>query len=189
MDNTSPVLFYWHQPGVERYWYMSNFAYTPFIVNNTRYYSAEHWLMAHKALVFGDMTIYNFIMGQTWTGPISIVDWSPNDHTKWTDLMNVIKAAGRKVAGFDEKIWAQHAISIMVEGLTHKFLAWPILLQDLLITGHRVIAEASDQDPVWGIGMWANNPAAKDIKLWKGTNWLGISLSTVRAILAIGHKK
>ena len=35
---------------------------SPFIVNNITYQTAEHWMMANKALLFNDQEIYNKIL-------------------------------------------------------------------------------------------------------------------------------
>jgi len=181
----NPILFYWHDRRSDLWWYMSNFAYTPFMAEGILYLSSEQWLMAHKAALFGDSAMVEKMIKPQWTGPANIEQWSQSDFDRWTAMMNYVKMCGRKVAGFDKEIWAQHAISIMVEGLIFKFKTRPSLLQGLLSTGNNVLAEASEQDPIWGIGMWEKDYGTK-YKQFNGTNWLGISLMTVRTLF---HKK
>ena len=52
--------------------------------------------------------------------------------------------------------------------------------QNILSTGNKRLAEASPLDPVWGIGLRADDPRAKDPRQWKGKNLLGEALSAVR---------
>ncbi|GAB3993981.1 hypothetical protein GCM10028807_30620 [Spirosoma daeguense] len=59
-----------------------------FIVDNVTYNTAEHWMMAQKALLFGDQETYNKI----------IVTKSPAE----------AKALGRQVANFDEALWKKN---------------------------------------------------------------------------------
>ena len=50
----------------------------------------------------------------------------------------------------------------------------------LLNTGNKRLAEASPLDPVWGIGLRADDPRAKDPRQWRGKNLLGEAPSAVR---------
>ncbi|CAM9590142.1 unnamed protein product, partial [Hapterophycus canaliculatus] len=45
---------------------------------------------------------------------------------------------------------------------------------------NQVLAEASPLDPVWGIGLRADNPTARTPALWPGQNLLGRVLMAVR---------
>jgi hypothetical protein len=49
-----------------------------------------------------------------------------------------------------------------------------------------VIAKASPRDTIWGIGLGAANPAARDPRRWRGENLLGFALMEVRARLRAG---
>ena len=46
----------------------------------------------------------------------------------------------------------------------------------LLSTGTKLLAEASPFDPVWGIGLRADDPEARDPRLWRGKHLLGKTL-------------
>jgi len=46
-----------------------------------------------------------------------------------------------------------------------------------------VIVEASMWDRIWGIGMVASAPGARDPQKWKGSNLLGFALMEVRDLL------
>ena len=50
----------------------------------------------------------------------------------------------------------------------------------LLSTGNKRLADASPLGPVWGIGLRADDPRAKDPRQWRGETLLGEALSAVR---------
>ena len=49
-----------------------------------------------------------------------------------------------------------------------------------LSTGIKRLAEASPLDPVWGVGLRADDPRAKGPRQWRGKIVLGEALSAVR---------
>lgn len=136
----------------------------PFMVDGVRYATAEHWMMAGKARLFGD------------TGALAKV-LAHDDPAK-------AKAAGRGVRDFDEAVWTAHRFDLVVAGNRAKFEAHPSLRDFLLGTGDSVLVEASPVDPVWGIGLAADAPAAHDPAAWRGLNLLGFALMAVRGALA-----
>ena len=68
----------------------------------------------------------------------------------------------------------------MLSGNYAKFTQNPAMKHHLLSTGNKRLAEASPLDPVWGIGLRADDPRAKDPRQWIGKNLLGEALSAVR---------
>ena len=50
----------------------------------------------------------------------------------------------------------------------------------LLSTGSKLLAKASPLDPVWGIGLRADDARAKGLRQWRGTILLGEAFSAVR---------
>ena len=52
----------------------------------------------------------------------------------------------------------------------------------LKATGDAIMAEASPYDQIWGIGMTADDPGARDPKQWNGQNILGDILMEIRGI-------
>lgn len=93
---------------------------------------------------------------------------------------NAAKALGRKVRGFNDKVWLQHRYDIVVRANQAKFSQNPQLNEYLLQTGSRVIVEASPVDNVWGIGLAQDSADANNPNLWKGLNLLGFALMQVR---------
>ncbi|MGW3284494.1 NADAR family protein [Streptomyces sp. NPDC001002] len=132
----------------------------PFTVDGVEYGTAEHWMMARKARLFGDAEAERRVLD---AGHPSLA-----------------KKAGRLVRGFDEATWARERFGIVVEGSVHKFAAHADLQEYLLTTGDRVLVEASPVDRVWGIGLAADDPAAQDPQRWRGPNLLGFALMEAR---------
>lgn len=132
----------------------------PFTVDGTEYATAEHWMMAAKARVFGDAEAER----------TAVEAKSPA----------LAKKAGRLVRGFDEAVWERERYGIVVEGSTAKFGQHDDLREFLLGTGDRVLVEASPLDRVWGIGLAADDERAHDPAHWRGLNLLGFALMDAR---------
>ncbi|MGW0333336.1 NADAR family protein [Streptomyces sp. NPDC003011] len=161
--------FWGHRPGPDgrvgasclSQWWPS-----PFTVDGVSYASAEHWMMARKARLFGDA--------------------EAERHARAARSPAEAKKAGRLVRGFDEEIWRRERFQIVVEGSVHKFTAHAELGAFLLGTGTRVLVEASPVDRVWGIGLAADDEAAQDPERWRGPNLLGFALMAARERLRAG---
>jgi ribA/ribD-fused uncharacterized protein len=114
-------------------WYPAEFS-----VDGLRYATAEHWMMAEKARLFGDDAALAKILAK--------------------DDPGAAKAAGRSVRGYDDAAWERSRFDAVVRGNLEKFSSHPPLREFLLATGDRVLVEASPLDPVWGIGLAADDP-------------------------------
>lgn len=136
---------------------------SPFTVDGVRYATAEHWMMAAKARLFGDAEAERAVLAAR----------SPA----------AAKKAGRLVRDFDETIWRRERYGIVVDGSVHKFAAHDDLRAFLVDTGDRVLVEASPLDRVWGIGLARDAEAAADPARWQGLNLLGFALMEARAEL------
>jgi ribA/ribD-fused uncharacterized protein len=157
-------LFFWgHRPpadgGVGK-GCLSQWWPAPFTVDGVVYPSAEHFMMAGKARLFGDAEAAE-----------QIVQASHPD---------AAKALGQHVRGFDEQRWAEERFGIVVTGNVAKFSQHPPLAQFLLATGDQVLVEASPRDRVWGIGLAAGDKRAASPHTWQGLNLLGFALMEVR---------
>ncbi|MFE9398079.1 NADAR family protein [Streptomyces flavidovirens] len=135
-----------------------------FTEDGRTYRSAEHYMMAHKAWLFGDAETAGRVLRAKTPGEA--------------------KALGRQVTGFDEAIWREHRYGIVVRGNIAKFGRHDALLQYLLATRNRVLVEASPLDPVWGIGLAADDARATSPTTWRGLNLLGFALMEARETLA-----
>jgi ribA/ribD-fused uncharacterized protein len=135
-----------------------------FVVDGLTYGTAEHWMMASKARLFGDDEVAAEIL-------------AAHDPS-------VVKALGRKVRGFDEDTWKRHRLDLVTEGNVAKFSQDAALRAHLLSTGDAVLVEASPLDRIWGIGLASDHPDASEPRRWKGLNLLGFALMRARARLA-----
>lgn len=139
-------------------WYPS-----PFTVNEVSFATAEHWMMAQKALLFNDLIIYDKVINCTKPGEA--------------------KDLGRQVKGYDEDTWLSHRMDIVIKGNAYKFSQDERLKAFLLNTGERVLVETSPIDQIWGVGLSADDPSIENIAQWPGTNLLGFALMEVRDFL------
>ncbi len=146
-------------PGCLSQWWMA-----PFVVDNVRYLTAEHWMMAGKARLFGDDDSLEAVLAASNPGKA--------------------KAIGREVEGFDEATWARHCYAVVVAGNLAKFRQRSDLRRFLLGTGEQVLVEASPYDRIWGIGRAATDDDARWPSQWRGRNLLGFALMDVRDQLA-----
>lgn len=134
-----------------------------FTVDGVEYSTAEQYMMAQKALLFGDEKIYAEIMNAV--------------HPKQ------FKEFGRRISGFSEEIWNQHKTDIVIKGNIAKFSQNEKLKYFLLNTNKRVLVEASPYDKIWGIGMDYKDTRCENPTLWNGENLLGFCLMEVRDII------
>lgn len=161
------VLFWGHQPNADgsigkgcfSQWFEASFE-----VDGQTYLTAEHFMMAEKARLFGDVETRASILAAR----------TPAE----------AKKLGRGVKGFDDARWEQARFDIVVRANEGKFSQNRALQDYLLTTGDRVLVEASPVDRIWGIGLAANDERALDPRAWCGLNLLGFALMEVRARLA-----
>lgn len=93
------------------------------------------------------------------------------------------KALGRGVTPFDENLWKKHLREIAFSVVLQKFEVDPDIRALLLSTGELLLAEATKNDCIWGIGLDRRDPAVQNPTLWKGQNVLGEALMRVRSYL------
>lgn len=162
-----PLLFFWGHtpstPGAVDKSCLSQWHGAPFSIGSARYATAEHWMMASKARVFGDADAEALVLS--------------------TDDPAVAKKAGRTVRSFDADRWSAVCFDLVVQGNLAKFGQHPALRAFLVGTAPQVLVEAAPNDPIWGIGLDQHAPEALDPTRWKGKNLLGFALMKVRAQL------
>ena len=156
-------LFFWGhsaQPGVVKKSCFSQWYACSFAVDGVMYHTAEQYMMAQKALLFGDREIFDRIMA--------------------ADNPKTYKALGRKVRGFDAAKWDAGKFEIVKAGNVAKFSQNPELKAFLLHTGDQILVEASPYDGIWGVGLSMDAPEIWDPNCWRGENLLGFALMEVR---------
>ena len=159
-------LFFWGhkaKPGDLGKHVLSQWWPARFELEGQAYPTAEHYMMAEKARLFGDDEIRREVLAAPDPGKA--------------------KALGRKVRGFDAAIWEAQCFTIVLRGNAAKFGQDPMLGGWLRKTAPALLVEASPVDPIWGIGLAADDPRAKDPAQWQGRNLLGFALTQVRAEL------
>lgn len=144
----------------------SQWARSTFVIDGVTFNTCEQYMMYKKALMFGDYEIAEKIMEAD----------HPRDQ----------KALGRKVKGFDKDHWERYCKDIVYDGNVAKFTQNEDMLDELMFTGNMTIVEASPKDKIWGIGLAADDPRAKDKSKWLGTNWLGEAIQRVREDIRSG---
>lgn len=136
-------------------WWISEFK-----IDEVGYCCMEQYMMAEKARLFKDNEIENQIL----------ICKEPNK----------IKALGRKVKNFNEKLWDKYKYFIVLNGNYAKFTQNKRLMNFLLATKSKILIEASPYDKIWGIGMSSTNEYIANPLKWNGQNLLGLALMEVR---------
>lgn len=131
-----------------------------FEVNGIQYHTAEQYMMASKARLFGDEEVFQKIM----------TAYNPNDYKK----------LGRKIHGFKQEPWDAMKYDIVVEGNKAKFGQNPGIRDFMLSTGDAILVEASPYDKIWGIGLDRETALKGTVEQWQGENLLGCALMDVR---------
>jgi len=165
-DPSDYVFFYGHRParaGRVDISCLSQWYPASFVVMGEVFLTAEHYMMAGKAELFGDDEVLQQILDAG----------SPGE----------AKALGRQVRGFDETVWRAHRFDIVVRGNLAKFRQNHALGEFLRRTGKRVLVEASRSDRIWGIGLDKRSAMRRRPETWPGLNVLGFALMETRDVL------
>ncbi len=162
IDDKTTVFF--HNPDEENA-FLSNWYFSPFVIEGRRFTSLEQWMMWKKATVFGDAETALTILA--------------------TDDFPTIKALGRRVTPYNNHVWNGLRQVVVYEGLLAKFRQNPDLRSKLLATGDAPLAECSEDDLIWGNGMRMTDPRRHDRTCWRGQNLMGYTLMAVREALKV----
>lgn len=148
-----------HNPNEEN-GYLSNWYHSSFDIEGKCFSSMEKYMMYKKACYFQDEEIARQILD--------------------VDDVAEIKALGRMVSGYDERLWNGIRQIVVYQGLLAKFMQNPELEEQLKVTGEAVLAECAVRDRIWGIGLSMHDPNRLDPGKWQGQNLLGYTLMMVR---------
>jgi ribA/ribD-fused uncharacterized protein len=156
MRVTDKFVFFWN--GIYSQWHLA-----PMTIGKIEYNSCEQYMMHQKALLFGDDEIADLIMQEE----------NPKEQKKY----------GRMIRGFDKATWDKNCLAIVYEGNLAKFSQNEDLKAALLLTGDRIMVEASPLDNIWGIGLDENAEGIEDPSYWLGLNLLGQAITLVKGQL------
>jgi len=162
MKKTKQFTFFWKTDDVFSNWHPAKFIDHR---DGVIYNCSEQFMMKYKALIFDD----------TETAAQIMQAQDPKEQ----------KRLGRLVKNFNMDIWKLHAKRIVSEGCYLKFHQNFTMFEELMNTRGTMLTEASPTDLLWGIGMKEDDIGVEDIKNWKGQNWLGDVLTSLRGILEI----
>lgn len=147
--------FFWRAESPFSQWHPS-----VFVVDGVRYVTAEQYMMAGKARLFGD----DEVLAQVLATP------SPREQ----------KALGQKVRNFNDSVWNRERERIVYNGNRAKFTQNAGMLKALIATAGTELVEASPMDRIWGVGLGAEDPRIADPANWRGLNLLGKVLTRLR---------
>lgn len=139
-------------------WYPATFR-----IDGTEYLTAEHFMMAEKARLFGDDEICEKVIRASHPG--------------------AAKSLGRQVRHFEENVWESARYEIVIRGNKAKFEQNTALNHFLVNTKNRILVEASPVDRIWGCGLAENDQRVYQPEQWRGLNLLGFALMEVRGRL------
>lgn len=143
--------------------YFSQWFPIGFTEDGVYYATAEHYMMAKKATLFGDTEILAQILA--------------------SQTPDVAKELGRKVRNFDATLWEEKAFGYVTQGNFLKFSQYDNLKEFLISTKDSVIVEASPYDKIWGTGISINDADSRNPDKWKGTNLLGFAIMEARDLI------
>jgi ribA/ribD-fused uncharacterized protein len=164
MRETEQFIFFWATSEIYSNWHPARFR-----MNGHTFAHSEQAMMFEKAKLMGDTQMMAKIL-------------------KTTNAKKV-KELGRDVKPWKQGLWEKHRLSIMIKVCYAKFSANPVLQEELLSTGNKILVEASPYDDIWGIGMKEDDPGVENPKKWQGLNLLGQALMSVRTMLRENQKQ
>jgi len=148
-------IFYFGAESIFSHWFKSNF-----FIRDKIFCCVGQYLMYQKAFLFNDQTIAEKILRSS----------DPRRHRR----------LGREVTRFKKELWHCRCKEFAFTAEHARFSQNPHLIKALLETQGKTLAEASPYDRNWGIGLSMGNPKIHDRSQWRGKNWAGEVLESVR---------
>ena len=99
---------------------------------------------------------------------------------QWNKLMMKVKGFGREVSNYNDEVWNNKRVKVVLFGAREKFTQNEDLKQILMATGDTYMVEASPYDKIWGIGLSAGDARRIPEDKWPGANLLGVVLNKLK---------
>lgn len=173
----------------------SNFHPARFEYKDYTFISNEQFMMYSKARTFNDTVSAQKILDmnnsplaqQFLKGELSREDITKDtDLSKqWNSLMVGVKKLGRGVKNYNDEVWNNRRINVVLFGARLKFTQNEDLKQILLNTGDSLMCEASRFDPIWSCGLSEYDAKKIPPEQWPGLNLLGKVLDTLKTELRV----
>lgn len=168
----------------------SNFHPAKFTFRDIEFTSSEQFMMYSKAKMFGNHDIAQEILdinnkplvAKFRSGEVSRTDIVSDKELsrQWNEIQKEVKAFGRKVKNYDDKVWSEKRFNVVAVAAREKFSQNEDIKEILLNTGNTYMIEASPYDKIWGIGLSEYDAKRTDPARWPGMNILGKVLDMVK---------
>lgn len=142
----------------------SNWYKCDFTVDNITFSCVEQYMMWAKAMLFGDTDTASEILKET----------EPK----------AMKVYGRKVKGFDSKVWDKEKYGLVLKGVQAKFEQNIGLKTWIQAAKADYFVECSPYDEIWGVKLPVSDTRVMEPSKWNGENLLGKILKEVHDNLA-----
>ena len=164
-DSIAGRTYYAFKSGPLSQWHRTRFTDTalPAKYGAHTFTSCEQYMMLRKALLFRDTKTADAILFQ--------------------NNCDVIKRLGRSVSNFDERLWDNQKLDIVIRGNYLKFTQNEALKKLILKTEPAFLVEGSMSDRIWGVGLSCADSRIHTPSQWRGSNLLGKCLTYVRGII------
>lgn len=163
----SSIIGFYHE--YEEYGCFSNWYRAEFEYAGKRYISVEQYMMYQKMMQFKAYDIAEKKLQETDQGTIKYLGRSNLDN-------------------FNSVLWDKTKYAIVKRGIRAKFLQNPDMAEILLNTQHSVLAECSQNDDHWGIGVDIHDEHRLDTEYWDDKNLIGRILMEIRQELRLREK-
>jgi ribA/ribD-fused uncharacterized protein len=172
MRETATAVYFWSGPPSQ--WYLRAPFRQRFVADGPvfAFSCAEQYMMAAKARLFGDTTVFELIM-------------AAKDPKTQKDLGRQVRGLqGPKWDAADKALWEAAVPDVLVRAGLAKFSQNPDILEWLLSTSGKRLVEGSPSDRIYGVGLRYDDPRIEDPANWQGLNLLGNATEVVRDRLA-----
>jgi len=156
-DHANDYVFFWKSGSPFSNWHPAKYVH-----DGIEFNCSEQGIMWSKAMLFDDENVASAILRCNSTE------------------QKQMKSLGRDVNHFKERVWKNNKMSIYHTHCYEKFSQNSPLREKILETTGKILAEASPDDRVWGIGLHEKNAKIIIPKKWPGENLLGLLLNNIR---------